>query len=99
MSSTTPLVPSDPKGLEAYFTDVEPLRDYFQRAVAAPTQDRRLLVIHGVGGIGKSSLLAMFRLHCKREHVPVALASGDKAKSIVDVLSDWAADLKTDSVN
>jgi hypothetical protein len=59
------------------------LRDYFQRTVAAPALDRRLLVIHGVGGIGKSSLLAMFRLHCKREHVPVGLSSGDKAKSII----------------
>jgi tetratricopeptide (TPR) repeat protein len=99
MTNSTPSVPADPKGLEAYFTDVEYLRDYFQRTVAAPTLDRRVLVIHGVGGIGKSSLLAMFRLHCKREHVPVALASGDKAKSIVDVLSDWSTDLKTDSVN
>jgi len=90
--------PLDPEGLEAYFTDVEHLRDVFKNAVAAPTLTKRLLVIHGVGGVGKSSLLRMFRLHCKSVRVPVALASGDEAKSAVDVLSDWTEDLKADGV-
>jgi hypothetical protein len=99
MTGSTSSAPIDLKSLEAYFTDVEHLRDYFQRTVAAPALDRRLLVIHGVGGIGKSSLLAMFRLHCKREYVPVAVASGDRAKSVGDVLSDWNADLKADGIN
>ncbi len=90
--------PLDPEGLEAYFTDVEHLRDVFKNAVAAPTLTKRLLVIHGVGGVGKSSLLRIFRLHCKSVRVPVALASGDEAKSAVDVLSNWADDLKADGI-
>ncbi|HJW84035.1 MAG TPA: hypothetical protein VJ754_07000 [Anaerolineae bacterium] len=53
------------KDLLTYFTDVEYLRDAFKQKVAAPTLTKRLLVIHGVGGVGKSSLLRMFRLHCK----------------------------------
>ena len=35
----------DPEGLEAYFTEVEHLRDTFKNAVAAPTLTKRLLVI------------------------------------------------------
>lgn len=90
--------PSDPDGLEAYFTDVEDLRAYFRQAVEASKLSKRLLIIHGVGGIGKSSLLRMFRLHCKKAQIPVGLVSGDEAKSAVDILSGWADDLKADKV-
>jgi ABC-type transport system involved in cytochrome c biogenesis ATPase subunit len=51
--------------LQSYFTDVEHLREMFKQWLAAPTLPKRMLVIHGVGGVGKSSLLRMFRLHCK----------------------------------
>jgi len=84
----------DPEGLEAYFTDVETLRDAFRDLVAAESLSKRLLVIHGVGGVGKSSILRMFRIHCERSGVPIALASGDTAKSELDVLSAWANGLK-----
>lgn len=86
------------KELSEFFTDVEHLRDWFKNAVAAPTLPKRLLVIHGVGGVGKSSLLRMFRLHCKSVSVPVALASGDEAKSALDVLTRWTEDLKADGI-
>lgn len=85
--------------LAKYFTDVETLRDWFDRALVADVLPKRLLVIWGVGGIGKSSLFRMFRLNCKTAHVPVGLASGDEAKSAVDVLTRWAEDLKSDGVN
>jgi len=51
--------------LQTYFTDVEYLRELFKQWLAAPTLPKQMLVIHGVGGVGKSSLLQMFRLHCK----------------------------------
>jgi tetratricopeptide (TPR) repeat protein len=86
------------KDLLAYFTDVEQLRTAFKNNVAAPRLTRRLLVIYGIGGVGKSSLLRMFRLHCKSVKVPVALASGDEEKSELDVLVRWASDLKVDGV-
>jgi tetratricopeptide (TPR) repeat protein len=88
----------DLEGLEAYFTDVEYLREIFKTLVAAPALPKRLLIIHGVGGVGKSSLLRMFRLHCKRESVPVGLASGDEAKSAVDVLVRWTSDLEVEGI-
>ena len=84
--------------LAKFFTDVKTLRDLFEAYVAAPELPKQLIVIHGVGGIGKSSLLRMFRLHCKSVKTPVALASGDEAKSVVAVLGDWADDLKADGV-
>jgi hypothetical protein len=40
----------------------------------------------------------MFRLHCKGVNVPVALASGDEAKSAFDILVRWTDDLKADRV-
>src|SRR5512143_2575242 len=86
------------KELAEFFTDVEHLREAFKNTVAAPTLTKRLFVIHGVGGVGKSSLLRMFRLHCKSVNVPVALASGDEAKSALDVLVRWVDDLKADRV-
>jgi tetratricopeptide (TPR) repeat protein len=84
--------------LQNYFTDVEHLREMFKQWLAAPALPKRMLVIHGVGGVGKSSLLRMFRLHCKSVGVPVALASGDEQKSALEVLTRWADDLKADGV-
>jgi tetratricopeptide (TPR) repeat protein len=84
--------------LQNYFTDVEHLREMFKQWMAAPALPKRMLVIHGVGGVGKSSLLRMFRLHCKSVGVPVALASGDEQKSALEVLTRWADDLKADGV-
>jgi tetratricopeptide (TPR) repeat protein len=84
--------------LQNYFTDVEHLREMFKQWLAAPALPKRLLIVHGVGGVGKSSLLRMFRLHCKSVGVPVALASGDEQKSALEVLTRWADDLKADGV-
>lgn len=86
------------KKLLDYFTNVEYLRDAFRASVSAPTLTKRLLVIHGVGGVGKSSLLHMFGLRCRGMRIPVALASGDDSKSAFDVLTHWTKDLKADGV-
>ena len=77
---------------------MEHLRGVFKDYVDAVSLPKRLIVFHGVGGVGKSSLLRMFRLHCKSEKIPVALASGDDAKSTLDVITRWMEDLKEDGV-
>ncbi len=84
--------------LQTYFTDVEHLRETFKQWLAAPALPKRMLVINGVGGVGKSSLLRMFRLHCKSIGVPVALALGDEQKSALDVLTRRAEDSKADGI-
>lgn len=100
------------KELAEFFTDVEHLRDLFKEMVTprrgdvtspaqggmTPPLQKRIFVIHGVGGVGKSSLLRMFRLHCKSVKVPAALVSGDQQKSALDVLARWTNDLKVDSI-
>lgn len=85
--------------LAAYFTDAEELRAAFSAAITAPKLERRLLAIHGVGGVGKSSLLRMFRVQCRDAQVPAALASADDLNTGVGTLSIWAEDLKTDGVD
>jgi shikimate 5-dehydrogenase len=84
--------------LLSYFTDMEYLRGMFKDFVSAEKLPKRLIVFHGVGGVGKSSLLRMFRLHCKSEKISVALASGDDAKSMLDVVTRWTEDLKVDGI-
>jgi tetratricopeptide (TPR) repeat protein len=86
------------ESIEAYFTDVEHLRELFKTLSAAPILSKRLLVIHGVGGAGKSSLLWMFRLQCKNAHIATAWASGDEARSVVDILANWMDDLNSDGI-
>lgn len=84
--------------LQSYFTDMERQRIMFKEFIAAEKLPKRLIVFHGVGGVGKSSLLRMFRLHCKSEKIPVALASGDDSKSVLDVIMRWTDDLKAEGV-
>jgi tetratricopeptide (TPR) repeat protein len=84
--------------LQSYFTDMEDLRVMFEGFVSEVKLPKHLIVFHGVGGVGKSSLLRMFRLHCKNEKIPVALASGDDAKSVLDFVTRWTEDLKGDGI-
>jgi tetratricopeptide (TPR) repeat protein len=86
------------QSVESYFTDVEQVRNLFVKLLAESSISKRLLIIHGLGGVGKSSLLRMFELDCKKARVPVALASGDEDKSAVQILSDWANDLKAGGI-
>jgi hypothetical protein len=84
--------------LEKYFTDVEYLRGLFANFVGAKELPKRIFAIHGVGGVGKSSLLRMFRLHSKSVDIPVGLTSAEESKSAIDVLSNWSSDLKVDGI-
>jgi tetratricopeptide (TPR) repeat protein len=84
--------------LQSYYTDAEHLREIFKQFVSAKNMPKRLMVIHGVGGVGKSSLLRIFRLHCKSEKIPVGLVSGDDIRSISGMLTYWMEDLKVDRI-
>jgi hypothetical protein len=83
---------------EKLYIGNEYLRDLFANFIASKELPKGILIIHGVGGVGKSSLLRMYRLHCQRIHVPIAMTSGDEAKSAVDVLSNWSSDLTNSGV-
>jgi len=92
------LVQSEDDELKKYFTNVEYLLTYFKDIVTARSLPNRLLIIHGVGGVGKSSLLKMFRLLCKEQNILVVLVSGDEAKTPVDILCGFAKDLTDNQV-
>lgn len=83
--------------LQHYFTDVEDLRNLFSKYTAAESLSKRI-IIHGVGGSGKSSLLRMYRIHSKSVKIPVGLVSGDDAKSSFDIITSWMDDLRIDGL-
>jgi len=84
---------SEDAELERLFTDAEEARRRFDELIGSEPLTKRVVVVHGVGAVGKSSLLQMFRLACRRQGVAVALTGGEEAASIVDLLARWAADL------
>ncbi len=84
--------------LEKFYTDTEHARQVFEQLVTSKDLPRRILVIHGLGGVGKSTLLKMYALFCRKHHIPVALVASEEAPSPVDVLVDWADDLNHDGV-
>ena len=84
--------------LEKFYTDTEHARQVFEELVTSKELPRRILVIHGLGGVGKSTLLKMYALSCRKLHIPAALVASEETPSPVDVLADWEADLRHDSV-
>ncbi|MDQ3822125.1 MAG: tetratricopeptide repeat protein [Actinomycetota bacterium] len=92
----TPPVAHD--DLEKYFTDADEARGAFAAIVGAETLPKKIFVVHGVGAVGKSSLLRMFRLHCRRAGIPVALTPEKPPPSPVVLLAGWADDLRRDGI-
>ena len=80
------------------YTGMEHMRRMFQDYTAATPLPKRIILLHGVGGIGKSTLLRMFRLYCHSVSIPVGLAAGGEAISLIDVLSNWTDDLKSQGI-
>jgi hypothetical protein len=84
--------------LERFYTNSEYELQVFEQLISATSVSKRLLVIHGLGGVGKSALLKMYSLSCRRHRIPVALVAGEEAPSLVDVLAAWADDLSHDAI-
>jgi hypothetical protein len=84
--------------LEQFYTDSEHALQIFEQLVTSVTLPKRLLMIHGLGGVGKSTLLKMYALTCQKHHIPSALIASEEASSSVDVLAKWEADLKRDGI-
>src|SRR5207244_1432901 len=93
-----PQLTDEDTDLEEFFTNAEHARQIFEQLVTATNLTKRLLVIHGIGGVGKSTLLKMYALSCHKHHTSVALVASEEAPSTVDVLADWAGDLSNDGI-
>jgi len=84
--------------LSRYFTDAEAIQSLFRRLLKQKRLSKRLLIVHGVAGVGKSALLQMFGLACEKSQVPTGFASCDQARDIVGLLSAWRKDLSDDKI-
>ncbi len=84
--------------LEIFYTDSEHARQVFEQIATSTTTPKRILVIHGLGGVGKSTLLKMYALTCRKHYIPSALVASEETPSPVDVLAEWVADLNHDGV-
>ncbi len=71
----------------------------FENLASGGSQQKRLLIIHGVGGTGKSSLLKMFRYYCRQHSIPSALARGEEDLSPASILAGWADGLNADNIS
>ena len=85
--------------LAQFYTDSEHALQVFEQLATATNLPKCLLVIHGLGGVGKSTLLKMYILSCRRRHIPVALVASEETPSPVDVLAGWADDLSHNGIN
>ncbi len=84
--------------LKQFFTDSEEACNAFEELISTVPFSKRLLVIHGIGSVGKSTLLMMYHLTCLQQHIAIALVRGEEAKSSLDVLGTWASELTTNNI-
>jgi hypothetical protein len=84
--------------LEKFYTDTEYALQMFEQLVTSINLPKRILVIHGLGAVGKSTLLKMYALTCRRYHIPAALVASEETPSPVDVLAEWEVDLNHDGI-
>src|SRR5436190_1003303 len=89
-------IASENTDLEKFYTNSEHARQVFEQLITAPNLPKRILVIHGLGGVGKSTLLKMYALTCQKHHIPEALVASEEARSPVAILAEWEADLIQD---
>lgn len=85
--------PGEDADLVEIYTDTEHALQALERLITETNLSKNLLIIHGLGGVGKSTLLKMYARFCRQRHIPVALVASEEAPSPVDVLADWSDDL------
>jgi tetratricopeptide (TPR) repeat protein len=94
----TPQSNGEDTDLEKFYTNSEHALQIFEQLITTTCLSKRLLVIHGLGGVGKSTLLKMYALACHYRHIPVALVASEEVPSPVDMLADWAEDLSQNGI-
>src|SRR6266566_3106208 len=84
--------------LKQFFTDSEEACNAFEELISTAPFSKRLLVIHGIGSVGKSTLLMMYHITCLQQHIAMALILGEEALSSIDVLGTWASGLTSNNI-
>jgi tetratricopeptide (TPR) repeat protein len=85
--------PRDAQLLE-FFTNVQHLVDYFELQLDGHEARRPILILHGVGGIGKSSLLGKLRSLITKRGFPIAAVAGETVATPVDILRSFAVTMR-----
>lgn len=94
LDDTVPSAADRYAGLDAYFTNRDEILWEFAEMLQAVSPSKRLLMLYGIGGVGKSSLLAMFQRYCRQMNMGVGFASANSARSALDILWEWSNTLK-----
>jgi len=83
-------------GVETFFTNVNYLMDRLKKLVVAPQLGKRLFVIQGEGGAGKSAALLMLGRLCAERDVAFAQVASDAVvvPSMIEVLRGLEDSLK-----
>lgn len=79
-----------------FFTNAETSMRAFDTMLLARGSHKRLLILQGIGGVGKSTLLMMFRETCRDRKIPSAFSSGESASTPIDILYGFASDLHSE---
>jgi tetratricopeptide (TPR) repeat protein len=70
----------------SHFTNRENEVALFRRLLEQQTLEFNILAIHGIGGVGKTSLLEEFRRICAEKEVPAASIDGQEERAVLNVL-------------
>lgn len=76
-----------------YFTGAEDARAAFSELLGPLKGERHVLAVHGIPGVGKSTLLKYYALHCNENQIPLAWVSLDSARSVPAVVWAWERQL------
>ena len=94
------LVDSEEDSLAEYFTNREDLRQHLELTAASlEPLKKRVCNIQGGVGTGKSAVLRMLYLYCKKNRIPVALISGRRRCTEIEILRQLAYGLAQIGLN
>jgi ABC-type proline/glycine betaine transport system ATPase subunit len=65
-SNQIPRQTNEDSDIERFYTDSQYVLQIFEQLVDATIPSKRILVIHGIGGVGKSTLLKVLGFSCRR---------------------------------
>ncbi|MEM7454761.1 MAG: tetratricopeptide repeat protein [Planctomycetota bacterium] len=93
--SDTPIAPSMPPSLGSLFKGRDKWLARIREAIrSGKSADAVRVVVHGMGGLGKTQLAAEYAYACAHEHSALLIVSGETAESLNAGLSDLCGVLK-----
>jgi len=76
-----------------YFIGREREKTLFRSLLESKTLEYNILVVHGMGGVGKSTLLSEFKAMCLHRKIPAAIVNGDEHNEVLSLLTSLRTQL------